>query len=56
MKYVNDDELVLGSSKVVLEVHEWGKDLYKILIDIVKIKYRHFFHLKYKNKSNDSNN
>jgi hypothetical protein len=57
MKDVNDDELVLSSSRVVLEVNEGGgKNFYKTMRDIVERMYRHSFHLQYKNQSNDSKN
>jgi hypothetical protein len=36
MKDVNDDDLVLSSSGVVLEVNERGKLFYKTLRDIVE--------------------
>jgi hypothetical protein len=53
---VNDDELVLSSSRVVLEVNESEKNFYKIMRDIVERMYRRIFHLQYKNQSNDSEN
>jgi hypothetical protein len=56
MKDVNDDDLVLSSSRVVLEVNERGKLFYRTLRDIVERTYRHTFHLQYKNQSNDSKN
>jgi len=51
---MNDNDLVLSSSRVVLEVNEKGKLFYRTLRDIVERTYRHTFHLQYKNKSNDS--
>jgi hypothetical protein len=57
MKDVNDDDnLVISSSGVVLEVNERGKLFYKTLRDILEITYKHTFHLQYKNQSNDSKN
>jgi hypothetical protein len=47
MKDVNDDELVLSSSRVVLEVNERGGGdfFYKTMRDIVEKMYRCYFHL-----------
>ena len=56
MKNVNDDELVISSTGVVLEDKERGNRFYKSLRDIVKRMYRHIFHLQYKRQSNDSKN
>jgi len=36
MKYVNDDELVLSSSRVVLEVNERGGMCYRTMRDLVE--------------------
>jgi hypothetical protein len=55
-KDVNDDELVLSSYRVVLEVNDKGKNFYKTMRDIVERMYRHYFHLQYKNQSNESKN
>jgi hypothetical protein len=52
----DDDNLVISSTGVVLEVNERGKLFYKTLRDIVERTYRHTFHLQYKNQSNDSKN
>ena len=49
MDDLNDDELVLSSFGVVLEVNERGKNFYKIMRDIVERTYRCTFHLKYIN-------
>jgi hypothetical protein len=56
MKDVNDDELVLSSSRVVLEVNDKGKIFYKTMRDIVERTYICSFHLQYKNQSNESKN
>jgi hypothetical protein len=57
VKDVNDDDdLVISSSEVVLEVNEMGKMFYKSLKDIVERTYRSHFHLQYKNQSSDSKN
>ena len=57
MKDANDDNnLVISSSRVVLEVNDGGKLFYRTLRDIVEIAYRCTFHLQYKNQSNDSKN
>ena len=53
---VNDDELVLSSSRVVLEVNERGENFYKTMRDIVEQTYRRSFHLQYINQFNDSKN
>ena len=53
---VNDDELVLSSSGVVLEVNERGIDFYKTMRNIVEQTYKRTFHLQYKNQSNVSKN
>ena len=55
-KNVNDDELVISSTIVILEVNERGKQYFKTLRDIRERMYRHTFHLQYKNQSNDSKN
>ena len=56
-EYSNDDQLVLNSSGVVLEVNIRGKDYYKkTMTDIVERTYRYNFHLQYRNQSNDSKN
>jgi hypothetical protein len=57
MKDVNDNELVLISFGVVLEVNDKGGDFHKSMMDIEDITYiRHSFHLQYKNKYNESKN
>jgi hypothetical protein len=57
MKDVKDDDnLVISSNGVVLEVNERGKLFYKTLRDIVERMYRRTFHLQYKNQLNDSKN
>jgi hypothetical protein len=53
---VNDDELVLSSSGVVLEVNERGENVYKTMMDIVERTYKRTFHLQYRNQYNDSKN
>ena len=54
MKDVNDDDMVLSSSRVVLVVNERDNFFYKTMRDIVERTYRHTFHLQYKNQLNDS--
>ena len=56
IEHANENELLLSSSGVVLEVNERVKNFYKSLRDLVERMYRHSFHLQYKNKSNDSKN
>jgi hypothetical protein len=56
IEYVNDDELLLSSSRVVLEVSEREYLFYKTMRDIVERTYRQTFHLQYINQSNDSKN
>jgi hypothetical protein len=51
-----DDELVLSSFGVMLEVNERVEIFYKTMRDIVERTYRRTFHLQYKNQSNDSKN
>jgi hypothetical protein len=47
VKDVNyDDDLVISSSGVVLEVNEMGKMFYRYLRDIVERMYIHHFHLQ----------
>ena len=50
MKDLNydDDMLVLSSSREVLQVNERGKCFHNTMRGIVKITYRHTFHLQYK--------
>ena len=57
MDDLNDAELVLSSSRVVLEVNEKGIFyIYKSMRDIAKIMYRRTFNLHYRNQSNESKN
>ena len=56
IEHANENELLLSSSGVVLEVNESGKKFYKSLRDLVERMYRHSFHLQYKYQSNDSKN
>ena len=56
IELANENEFLLSSSRVVLEVNKRGKNFYKILRDLVERMYRHSFHLQHKNQSNDSNN
>jgi hypothetical protein len=50
LKDVNDDDdLVIHSYGVVVEINERGKLFYGFLRDIVERKYRRNFHLQYKN-------
>ena len=56
MENANDDQLVLSSSGVVLEVSRRDKEFYNTMRDIVERMYNHTFHLQYKNQSNDSKN
>ena len=56
IEHANENEFLLSSSGVVLEVNESGKNFYKSLRDLVERMYRSSFHLKYKNQSNDSKN
>ena len=56
MDDANDDQLVLSSFRVVLEVNRRGKQFYNNMRDIVERTYRHTFHLQLKNESNDSKN
>ena len=55
-KIVNDDDLVISSTRVVMVVNERGKKLYITLRDIMEIMYKHSFNLQYKKQSNDSKN
>jgi plasmid rolling circle replication initiator protein Rep len=52
----DDDDLVISSYRVALEVNERGNMFYKALRDIVENTYRRHFHLQYKNQSNDFKN
>ena len=54
IEHANENELLLSSSGVVLEVNERGKNFYKSLRDLVERMYRRYFHLQYKNQSIDS--
>jgi len=45
MKDVNDDDLVLSSSGVMLEVNKRGNVFYKTMRDLVEITYKCTFHL-----------
>jgi hypothetical protein len=57
LKDVNDDDdFVINSFGVVLEVNERAKSFYRALKDTVERTYRHNFHLQYKNQSSDSKN
>ena len=57
MEDLNYDELVLSSSRVVLEFNnKGGVEFYKTMRDIVERMYRRTFQLQYKNQSNDYNN
>ena len=51
---VNDDELVLSSIGMVLEVNDIGKIFYNTMRDILEIAYMCSFHLLYKNQFNKS--
>ena len=55
-EHANENELLLGSFGVVLEVNERGKNFHKSLRDLVEQMYKFSFHLQYKNPSNDSKN
>ena len=55
-KNVNDYDLVISSTRVVLEDNERGKQFYKTWRNIVERIYRRSFHLQYKKQSNDSKN
>ena len=48
IEHANENEFLLGSSGVVLEVNERGKNFYKSLRDLVEQMYRRSFHLQYK--------
>ena len=52
----NENEFLVSSSRVVLEVNERGKNFYKSLSDLVEWMYRRSFHLQYKNQYKDSKN
>ena len=52
MEYANDDQLVLSSSGVVLEVNRRGKEFNNTMRDIVERTYKCYFHLHYRNQSN----
>ena len=56
MDDANDDQLVLSSFRVVLEVNRRGKQFYNNMRDIVERTCRHTFHSKYRNQSNDLKN
>ena len=56
IEHANENELLLSSSGVVLEVNETGKFFYKSLRDLVEQMYRRYFHLQYKNQSNQEPN
>ena len=56
IEHENENELLLSSFGVVLEVNERGKFFYKSLRDLEEWMYRRSFHLQYKNQSNDSKN
>ena len=56
IEHVNENELVLTSSRVVLDVNERGIFFYITLRDLVEQKYKCSFHLQYKNQSDDSKN
>ena len=56
MEYSNDDQLVLSSSGVVLEVNRREKQFYNTMRDKVERTYMRTFHLQYKNQSNDLKN
>ena len=45
IEHANENELLLSSSGVVLEVNERGEIFYKSLRDLVERMYRHSFHL-----------
>lgn len=46
IEHVNDDELVLSSSGVVLEVNERGNYFYNIMKYLLEQMYKHTFHLQ----------
>lgn len=56
MEHVNDDELVLSSSGVVLKVNKREFFFYKTMRDLVERTYKRSFHSQYKNQCNDFNN
>ena len=56
MEDANDDQLVLSSSGVALEVNRRGKEFYNTMRYIVEITCICTFHLQYRNQSNDSKN
>ena len=56
MEDANDDQFLLGSFGLVLEVNRRCKEFYNNTRDIVERNYRCNFHLQYRNKSNDSKN
>ena len=56
IEHANENELLLSSSGVVLEVNERGKYFYKSSRDLVERMFIHSFLLQYKNQSNDSKN
>ena len=56
MEDANDDQLVLSSSGVVLEVNRRGKEFYNTMRGIVERTYMCTFNLQYINQSNDSKN
>ena len=56
MENENDVQLVLSSSRMVMEVNRSGKEFYNTMRDIVEIMYIWNFYLQYRNQSNDSKN
>ena len=56
IKHANENELLLSSSGVVLEVNKRRKKFYKTLSNLVEQMYRRSFHLQYKNQSKYSKN
>ena len=56
MEDANDDQLVLSSSGVGLEVNRRDKEFYNTMRYIVEKTYKCTFHLQYINQSNESKN
>ena len=56
IEHANENEFLLSSSRVVLEVNKRGENFYKTLRDLVERMYRLSLNLQYKNQSNDSKN
>ena len=56
MEDANDDQLVLNSFGVLMEINRMCKEFYNTLRDIVERTCRRTFHLRYINQSNDSKN